>query len=72
MDRSAIQIHFCDVCGVSVPLADVEVGRALSADGRILCPSCRAARAPERALVPRAIWLALVALLLGSLFALAV
>jgi hypothetical protein len=40
-DRSAIQIHFCDGCGVSVPLQAVEEGSALAGDGRILCQRCR-------------------------------
>ncbi len=42
LDRSAIQIHFCDDCGVSVPLYAVEEGAALAGDGRILCLRCRA------------------------------
>jgi hypothetical protein len=41
LDRSAIQIHFCDGCGVSVPLYAVEEGTALVGDGRILCLRCR-------------------------------
>lgn len=47
LDRSAIQIHFCDVCGVSVPLYAVQAGTALAGDGRILCVACRAP-APRR------------------------
>src|SRR6185295_4611781 len=42
LDRSAIQIHFCDGCGVSVPMYAVEEGSALTGDGRILCLKCRA------------------------------
>jgi hypothetical protein len=42
LDRSAIQIHFCDGCGVSVPIHAVEEGSALTGDGRILCLKCRA------------------------------
>ena len=41
LDNSAIQIHFCDGCGVSVPLYAVEEGSALAGDGRILCLKCR-------------------------------
>lgn len=41
LDRSAIQIHFCDACGVSIPLYSVEEGAALAGDGRILCLRCR-------------------------------
>jgi hypothetical protein len=69
MDRSAIQIHFCDACGVSVPLEDVEEGRALAADGRILCPACRTANPPEGAVLPRVLWLVVLALALGAIAA---
>ena len=41
LDRSAFQIHFCDACGVSIPLYLVEEGAALAGDGRILCVRCR-------------------------------
>ena len=41
LDRSAIQIHFCDSCSVSIPLYAVEGGSALVGDGRILCLACR-------------------------------
>jgi hypothetical protein len=41
LDRSAIQIHFCDSCGGSIPLYAVEEGAALVGDGRILCLRCR-------------------------------
>jgi hypothetical protein len=52
LDRSAIQIHFCDGCGVSVPIYAVEEGSALTGDGRILCLKCRApAPLPERKLL---------------------
>jgi len=70
LDRSAVQIHFCDGCGVSVPIQSVEEGSALTADGRILCPRCRAPAPPsgrERLLVVAA----LVALALGVGVALA-
>ena len=46
LDRSAIQIHFCDGCGVSVPINAVEEGSALTGDGRILCQKCRAPAPP--------------------------
>lgn len=66
LDRSAIQIHFCDGCGVSVSRYAVEGGAALEGDGRILCAACKSP--------PRSIWLqrrvvlvvaAIVALALG-------
>lgn len=69
LDRSAIQIHFCDGCGVSIPLYAVEGGAALAGDGRILCLRCRA---PERTRRPIWLWLALtaaLALLAGALAA---
>jgi hypothetical protein len=68
LDRSAIQIHFCDGCGVSIPLYAVEEGAALAGDGRILCLRCRT---PTRH--GRLAWLlvatGLLALLIGALFA---
>jgi hypothetical protein len=42
LDRSAIQIHFCDGCGESVPISAVEEGSAITGEGRILCAKCRA------------------------------
>ena len=58
LDRSAIQIHFCDGCGVSVPLYAVEEGSALAGDGRILCLKCRV---PKREGF-RPLWLLLLVL----------
>jgi hypothetical protein len=70
LDRSAIQIHFCDACGVSVPLVAVQEGSALTPDGRILCAACRA---PRPRASPRVPWqfvaLAAGALGLGALLA---
>ncbi len=54
LDRSAIQIHFCDGCGVSIPLYAVEAGAALAGDGRILCVRCRTPARRSR------MWLVLV------------
>lgn len=69
LDRSAIQIHFCDGCGVSVPIYAVEEGSALTGDGRILCLRCRVATRPRsRRLV--LVLLALAALAAGVAFAL--
>jgi hypothetical protein len=71
LDRSAIQIHFCDGCGVSVSRYAVEGGAALEGDGRILCDACKA---PGRGLLRNGPWggrrlvllaAALVALSLG-------
>lgn len=41
VDRSAVQVHFCDACHVSVPLSEVQQGVALSREGRIHCERCR-------------------------------
>jgi hypothetical protein len=64
LDRSAIQIHFCDGCGVSVPLYAVEQGTALLGDGRILCLKCRAPAPPLRRSL--AVLAAAVAALIGG------
>jgi hypothetical protein len=65
LDRSAIQIHFCDGCGISLPLYAVEGGSALAGDGRILCVKCRT-RPPARRRVAVILGLvAAVALVLG-------
>jgi hypothetical protein len=69
LDRSAIQIHFCDACGVSVPIDAVQAGAALSADGRILCLTCRAPRPVRRSPVPWAVAGALLAVAVGVLLA---
>lgn len=64
LDRSAIQIHFCDGCGVSVPIYAVEEGSALTGDGRILCLRCRA-RSPRRSRALLIVSVALAALAAG-------
>ena len=69
VDRSAIQIHFCDACGVSVPLEDVEEGNALAPDGRILCAACRAPRRADRRLPAWALVAAAAAVVLGAALA---
>jgi hypothetical protein len=70
LDRSAVQIHFCDGCGVSVPIQAVEEGSALTGDGRILCARCRAPR-PRRANRTLLAVVALAALAAGVVAALA-
>jgi len=71
LDRSAIQIHFCDGCGVSVPLYAVEQGTALTGDGRILCLKCRAPEPVTRSpLVLVFLGVAALALGIGLAFAL--
>ena len=69
LDRSAIQIHFCDACGISVPLGTVQGGSALTADGRILCPACRAPAPQPRRVVPWIVAACVVALIAGILLA---
>lgn len=69
LDRSAIQIHFCDGCGESVPIHAVEEGTAITGDGRILCVECRArSRAPG--IRPGIVVAAVLALALGVALAL--
>jgi len=68
LDRSAIQIHFCDGCGVSVPLYAVEEGEALAGDGRILCLRCRTP-ARRRWLWVVLVLTAVIALAAGAAFA---
>lgn len=69
LDRSAIQIHFCDACGISVPLGAVQGGSALTADGRILCPACRTAAPRAPGTLRWAVAAAVTALVLGVLLA---
>ncbi len=35
------ELHFCNVCDASVPLADIESGSAVRAGDRCICPGCR-------------------------------
>ncbi|MCE9636611.1 MAG: hypothetical protein K8T90_12975 [Planctomycetes bacterium] len=69
VDRSAIQIHFCDACGVSVPLEAVEEGRALAPDGRILCVACHTPPADRPGTIFWAVVAAAAALAIGALAA---
>lgn len=71
LDRSAIQIHFCDGCGVSVPLYAVEQGTAITGDGRILCLKCRAPAPSSQSPLVLA-FLGVAALALGIGLALAI
>lgn len=34
------EIHFCDVCNESIPLAAVDTGEAMETGGRRICPDC--------------------------------
>jgi len=70
LDRSAVQIHFCDGCGVSVPIQAVEEGAALNGDGRILCVKCRAP-APRRTDRRVLVAVGLAALVVGAFVAMA-
>ena len=36
----AIQLHFCQRCGISIPEADIETGRAKAAPGGYVCVGC--------------------------------
>ncbi len=35
-----IQLHFCQRCGISIPVAEVASGRAIAAPGGYVCASC--------------------------------
>jgi len=53
-----IQLHFCQRCGISIPVADVASGRAHAAPGGYVCTVCRddalpAGPAPLPAAAPR-------------------
>ncbi len=72
LDRSAIQIHFCDECGVSVPRYAIEHGQALAGDGRIVCGHCRATVGQRRRLRVLLAVAVLAALALGVGVALAI
>jgi len=71
LDRTAIQIHFCDGCGVSVPIYAVEEGSALTGDGRILCLKCRAPAARPESRVLLVALAAAIATAIGVAFGLA-
>lgn len=45
-----MKIQFCDVCNESVPVADVDEGRAVLRNGRVVCARCEAAMSASAAL----------------------
>ncbi len=38
-----MKIHFCDLCNESVPQSDLDLGRAVLRNGRVICVACEAA-----------------------------
>ena len=65
VDRSAVQVHFCDSCHVSVPQDEVQQGTALTRDGRLHCRGCR--RRTRTALWTRALVVVAVLLVAASI-----
>ena len=60
------EVHFCNLCDQSIPLAEIETGRSVRIGDRVLCGQCRdvVARAvPGRAGGGGAFWPAVLALL---------
>jgi len=43
----AIQLHFCQRCGISIPISDVDSGRAQAAPGGFVCAGCSYQEAVE-------------------------
>ncbi|MGQ0612452.1 MAG: HEAT repeat domain-containing protein [Planctomycetaceae bacterium] len=41
-----IQLHFCQRCGISIPVTEVASGRATAAPGGYVCSTCTSAEAP--------------------------
>jgi hypothetical protein len=39
-EPDAIQLHFCQRCGISIPQADIDTGRARAAPGGYVCGGC--------------------------------
>lgn len=40
----AAEIYFCDICNSSIPLKDIESGRAVIKEGKTFCAACRPGR----------------------------
>jgi hypothetical protein len=38
-----MQLHFCDLCNESIPQADLDLGRAVRRNERLICAACEAA-----------------------------
>ena len=40
LEADSIQLHFCQRCGISIPVSDIESGRAQAAPGGFVCLAC--------------------------------
>jgi hypothetical protein len=49
-----IELQFCQKCGISIPLSDIELGRARPAPGGFVCMGCSAGEVPAAAGDPAA------------------
>ena len=49
----AIQLHFCQTCGVSIPQADVDLQRAHAAPGGFVCATCSTGDEAAAPAIPR-------------------
>src|SRR5688572_7688013 len=56
MSETSMDLYFCDLCNESIPQADLDLGRAVRRNDRLICVACESAMSsgsarPER---PRA------------------
>ncbi len=49
-----MKIYFCDVCNESIPLTDLQAGRAVTAKGKMFCPACLPPPSPPIVAAPPA------------------
>ncbi|MEW6071892.1 MAG: hypothetical protein AB1726_04750, partial [Planctomycetota bacterium] len=47
-----MEIHFCDLCNESVPQVDLDTGRAVLRNGRVVCSQCEKAMSRDLGPVP--------------------
>lgn len=47
-----MNVHFCDLCNESIPQGDLDAGRAVRRNGRLICAACEAAMTPRGAPSP--------------------
>jgi hypothetical protein len=46
---SAMNVHFCDLCNESIPLSDLDSGRAVRRNERLICSACELAMSGHHA-----------------------
>jgi hypothetical protein len=65
----AVKIYFCDICNESIPLQDLEAGKAITVKGKVLCRNCNpgagSAASPPAAAAAQPARYALLAILLS-------